>query len=197
VIINVPWEDNLGLGPVDDYLEVVDCDPASQAFYAPVNLNDPRLLAQDGLPPSEGNPQFHQQMVYAVARTTISHFERALGRRALWSPPGGRRPEPGGWVRRTFAHLSPCLKGGQRLLQPQQKGPAFRLLPRGGDYDRGEYAGRNCVFLPSHDIVAHETAHALLDGLHRRFVEPSNGDLWAFHEAFADILALFQQFTYL
>jgi hypothetical protein len=148
VIINVPWEDNLGLGPVDDYLEVVDCDPASQAFYAPVNLNDPRLLAQDGLPPSEGNPQFHQQMVYAVARTTISHFERALGRRALWSPPGGRRPEPGGWVRRTFAHLSPCLKGGQRLLQPQQKGPAFRLLPRGSDYDRGEYAGRNCVFLP-------------------------------------------------
>ena len=72
-------------GPADSYLEVVDYDPASQAFYAPVYLNEPKLLAQDGLPPSEGNPQFHQQMVYAVARKTIEHFEQALGRRALWS----------------------------------------------------------------------------------------------------------------
>ena len=86
VTIKLPWEKNLKPGPVDDYLEVVDVDPASQAFYPPVDLNEHFLLAQDGLPPSEGNPQFHQQMTYAVARTTISHFELALGRRALWSP---------------------------------------------------------------------------------------------------------------
>ena len=42
------------------------------------------LLAQDGLPPSESNPQFHQQMVYAVAMRTIRSFEQALGRLALW-----------------------------------------------------------------------------------------------------------------
>ena len=46
---------------------------------------DPTLLAQDGLPPSEGDPQYHQQMVYAIARTTIGHFESALGRQILWS----------------------------------------------------------------------------------------------------------------
>ena len=85
VTIEVPWEDAVDYGPTDSYLEVVDYDPASQAFYAPVYLNEPKLLAQDGLPPSEGNPQFHQQMVYAVARKTIEHFEQALGRRALWS----------------------------------------------------------------------------------------------------------------
>src|SRR6185295_12438018 len=39
-----------------------------------VDLNDPKLLAQDGWPPSEGNPEFHQQMVYAVAMKTIQHF---------------------------------------------------------------------------------------------------------------------------
>ena len=58
--------------------------------YAGVNLNNQLLLAQDGWAPSEGNPQFHQQMVYAVAMKTIEHFERALGRPILWRP----RPNP-------------------------------------------------------------------------------------------------------
>jgi hypothetical protein len=47
----------------------------------------------------------------------------------------------------------------------------------------------------SHDIIAHETTHALLDGMHRRFNEPSHPDVLAFHEGFADIVALFQHFT--
>src|SRR4051794_31559241 len=83
IIVRVPWE-TLQLGPVGEYIEVVDVDPASDVVYPPVDLDDPHLLAQDGLAPSEGNPQFHQQMAYAVAMTTIGHFERALGRVALW-----------------------------------------------------------------------------------------------------------------
>jgi hypothetical protein len=88
--LSVPWDDMpsapLQRGPVGEYLEVIDIDPASNKIYDPVDLNDPQLLAQDGWPPSEGNPQFHQQMVYAVAMTTIEHFEKALGRKALWAP---------------------------------------------------------------------------------------------------------------
>jgi hypothetical protein len=86
ITIEIPWEEDLQPGPVGEYIEVVDVDPASDAAYAPVDLNVPALLATDGLQPSESNPQFHQQMVYAVAMKTIEHFERALGRKALWAP---------------------------------------------------------------------------------------------------------------
>ena len=41
-------------------MEVIDVDPASGSYYEPVNLADEHLLAQDGLPPSALNPQFHQ-----------------------------------------------------------------------------------------------------------------------------------------
>ncbi len=74
----LPWE-KLKPGPVGEYLEVMDVDPASNCFYEPVDLDDPALLAQDGLPPNEGIPQFHQQMTYAICSLTIHNFERALG----------------------------------------------------------------------------------------------------------------------
>jgi len=197
VTLKLPWEENLAPGPVDDYLEVVDFDPASQAFYAPVNLNDARLLAQDGLPPSEGNPQFHQQMAYAVARTTIGHFERALGRRALWSPrlvKAGQAWDDDFVERlRIYPH---ALREANAYYSPVKKALLFGYFPA-STTDAGEELPGGTVFAClSHDIVAHETTHALLDGLHRRFIEPTNPDVWALHEAFADIVALFQHFTY-
>src|SRR5215813_1877783 len=69
-----------------EYVEVIDHDPASGCYYPAVDLDHKYLLATDGLPPSTANPQFHQQMAYAIAMRTIRHFELALGRRVQWSP---------------------------------------------------------------------------------------------------------------
>jgi hypothetical protein len=86
IVYKIPWEDDLGPGPEGEYIKVIDRDPSSKATYKPVDLNQPELLASDGLPPSETNPQFHQQMVYAVVMSTIKNFEKALGRKVMWSP---------------------------------------------------------------------------------------------------------------
>jgi hypothetical protein len=85
VMIPTRWEE-VAPGPIGEYLEVIDVDPASGCVYAPVDLDHPHVLVQDGLPPSEGNPQFHQQMVYAVAMNAVHRFELALGRPIFWSP---------------------------------------------------------------------------------------------------------------
>lgn len=175
-------------GPCGEYLEVIDYDPASQAYYKPIDLSDPYLLVQDGLAPSDGNPQFHQQMVYAVCMRTIRNFEVALGRRALWASKDGQyigrlRIYPHG-LREPNAYYSP--KKRALLFGYFQSSPLdpTQHLPGGLVF--------TCL---SHDVIAHETAHALLDGMNRNLTEPSNPDVLAFHEAFADIVALFQHFS--
>src|ERR1044072_6460355 len=71
-------------GPMGERIAVIDYDGANKKFYKPVNLDDPSLLISSGLNPTESDPRFHQQMVYAVAMETIQNFEAALGRRIRW-----------------------------------------------------------------------------------------------------------------
>ena len=192
--LKIPWE-RLKPGPVGEYLEVTDTDAAG-IEYEPVNLEDPMLLAQDGCSPAEGNPAFHQQMVYAVAMTTIQHFETALGRPVLW------RPEPNPQDANDDSRFHQRLQIRPHALHEANayySPPEIALLLgyfQASENDPGDHAPGSAVYAClSHDIVAHETTHAILDGMHRRFNEPTNLDVLALHEAFADIVALLQHFT--
>ncbi len=194
--LHVPWEADLEPGPIGEYIEVIDYDPASGVFYEPVELDDPLLIARDGLTPSESNPQFHQQMVYAVAMTTIRCFERALGRVAFWAD--RRKSETGKFVDQFVRRLRiypHALRDRNAYYSPSKKALLFGYFPvtRKDKYNTPGTVVFTCL---SHDIVAHEVTHALLDGVHPRFNEPTNPDVHAFHEAFADIVALFQHFSH-
>ncbi len=199
--LSIPWEKDLRPGPIGEYVEVIDVDPASNKVYDPVDLDNPLLLAQDGWPPSEGNPQFHQQMVYAVVMTTIGHFEKAIGRKALWAPhtPSAQDIAAGGEVKATevrrlriYPH---ALRTDNAYYSPDKKALLLGYFQSNSGDGAATPAGSMVFTCLSSDIVAHETTHALLDGMHRRFEEASNLDVPAFHEGFADIVALFQHFA--
>jgi hypothetical protein len=197
-VVEIPWEE-LRPGPVGEHLEIVDLDPSSGCAYRPVDLMDPHLLATHGLPPSTGNPQFHQQMVYAVAMRTIHNFERVLGREIQWSE--RILDDNGKYIRdpdlryvgrlRIYPH---ALREQNAYYSPAKKALLFGYFNATTSDPRDELPGGVVFTCLSHDIVAHETTHAIIDGLHRRLIDDTNPDMLAFHEAFADIVAIFQHF---
>ena len=196
LIYKIPWEDKLQPGPSGEYIEVMDYDPTVNKWYQPVDLNDEYILAQDGLDPSGSNPQFHQQMVYSVCMTTIRNFELALGRPILWRPHLTGPPE----VEEVFTHrlrIYPhAFRDSNAYYSPQKKAILFGYFSARPAH-LGIQMPNNLTFTClSHDIIAHETTHAILDGLYPKFTDDTNLDILAFHEAFSDIVALFQHFTF-
>lgn len=194
VTLKVRWEE-LDKGPSGEYLVVEDVDPKSKR-YPPVDLDDPRLLAQDGWAPSEGNPQFHQQMVYAVAMKTVEHFERALGRPVLWHHKPNPKNDNDDSIFVPQLTIRPhALRQANAFYSMREVALLFGYFEAGADDPGDHMPGSRVYSCLSHDIIAHETTHAILDGIHRRFNEPTNPDVLALHEGFADIIALMQHFT--
>ena len=201
-IYTLPWEE-LRPGPVGEYVEVIDVDPASGAYYEPVDLGAEHLLAQDGLPASALNPQFHQQMAYAVVMTTIKNFERAIGRPVMWSDRQPWKPYRQMTTEDWRDTYVPCLavyphalREANAYYSPKKKALLLGYFPASAVGDPAVYPGGIVFGCLSHDVIAHETAHAILDSIHPRFMEVTQPDGLAFHEAFADLVAMFQHFTF-
>jgi hypothetical protein len=193
--INVPYEP-LGPGPEGRRFVVVGEDEGGPlGRYAKeagdddcyvVDLEDRRILIRSGREPAPSDPVFHHQMVYAVATSIYSSFRVALGREIVWS----------------FGAPQLILRPHGIHKDRSAFYDALRSEIRFGWYDAGgDVAGRvppgGRIFLClSHDVVAHEVTHALLDGLRARFDFKAHEQVYAFHEAFADLIALLQRFSY-
>lgn len=177
--VAVPAE-HLEPGPWGHRVQVLDYDGSSRTYLAPLAYKvdrqglpvDPFVSAADRALLT--NPQFHQQNVYAIVTRTLATFERVLGRRISW-----------GFRAHQLKVLPHAFQDANAFYSDRDAGLFFGYFAG----DRGDVF--TCL---SHDVVAHETAHALLDGLRTRFTDPSSSDQAAFHEGFADVVALLSVF---
>jgi hypothetical protein len=189
--VKVPYE-RLQPGPLGQKIAVIDYDISNDCWYDPVDLDHPSVTINNGLEPSESDPRFHQQMVYAVASETVRRFEFALGRDIRWRRAYGRKNDPLRKHLRIFPH---AFQQANAFYDPTLKAVLFGYF-RAVDANAGSNLPGQTIFTClSHDIIAHEVTHAILDGLREQFSEATSVDTPAFHEAFADIVALFQHFS--
>lgn len=168
-------------GPRGARLEVVDFDSSANMFYAVHSFRDesdeePDEFAQPvPLAKLIANPQFHAQHVFGVAAATLFEFEKALGRSVSWGFPD----------RSHQLKLVPhAFKEANAFYSKDDEALLFGYFEHPTEPDRIVFT---CL---SHDIVAHEVTHAILDGLRDQLTRPSSLDQAAFHEGFADVIAL-------
>jgi hypothetical protein len=193
-VVNVPYEPiECGpRGPRGAILEIVDDGHPGVAAPGPLNLDEAFVLMQQGRLPSPEDAYFRQQMAYAVCTTTYAAFRQALGRDVAW---GFHRSGSEADTQRL--RIRPSVADLQNAFYDRIRGELqFGVFNASNSVAGRNVPGGRISLCLSHDVVVHEMSHALLDGMRSHFLLPSNLDVLAFHEAFADLIAIFQRFTY-
>jgi len=166
-VIEIPNE-RLAPGPRGYRVQVVDYDASNRILYEPAECREADNLKVPKNP--EKDRAFHARNTYAIVMRVLARFERALGRRVGWSFLGHQLTV----APHAFLDLNAFYSKDDHAIffgyYPQQSGHVFTCL--------------------SHEVIAHETTHALVDGLRPGYTYPSSPDQAAFHEGFADIVAL-------
>jgi hypothetical protein len=191
--LTLPAEELLP-GPCGYRVNVIDYDSSTDTLYEPAvykalpdgHIEDrfalsARMKKSKRRPKSYDrklldDPTFHAQNVYAIVMRTLAQFEFALGRRVPWGSDGHQ------------LHVAPHAFADANAFYSRDDRAIFFGYFTGA-------SGKRVYTCLSHDVVAHETTHAILDGLRRRYLEPSTPDQAAFHEGFADIVALLSLFS--
>jgi len=174
----VPWEPSISAGPTSARFAVVDYDSTANTLAAPARWDDRRSRFLDPANRTvdrtlKNTPQFRQVSTWAIVQRTLDYFEsgQGLGRRILWGFDGNRLivVPAAGYAQNAYYDRS------SKSLQ-------FYYF----DTDDGTRI-HTCL---STDIVNHELAHAILDGIRPRFLESVTPLTAAFHEFVGDITAI-------
>jgi hypothetical protein len=172
--IYVTCEPDLMDGPISARIAVVDAEEE------PVKWDvDKRRFAisRDGaLEPLTrkhiGTPQFRQVNVWAVIQSILDMYEETwiLGRSVPWGFEGNRLVVvPHAGVRRNASYV--------------RSSKAIKCY-----YFHSQ--GKRIYTCLHHDIIAHETGHAILDGLRPHYLPITSLQTRAFHEFVADLTAI-------
>ncbi|WP_347265659.1 hypothetical protein [Paracoccus sp. (in: a-proteobacteria)] len=190
-VIRVPYEP-LAPGPEGGLFAVDMRVGEGGTCYRKVDLDDPDLLRRQGVTPDEADARFHGQMVYGIASLTYEAFRKALGRQPGWAFDPARPGQPSRLL------LVPFAMAEANAYYSRSRGSiSFGYAQSGGGRWSGDLPPDVTFFTSlSSDIVTHEVTHAILDGLRPHFAEATSADGPAFHEAFADLMAIFQRFEF-
>jgi hypothetical protein len=177
--ITIP-DERIQPGPVGYRVEVIDYDSTSDTLYTPEtppDLDQWARMRQKGLGDVLArSPEFHRHNVYALTMKTLSRFEFALGRRVNW-----------GFFGHQLKVAPHAFSEANAFYSDQINALVFGYFP-GLD-------GQLVFTCLSHDVIVHETTHALIDGLRERYRQASSPDQGAFHEGLADVVALLSVFS--
>jgi hypothetical protein len=191
-LVNVPYEP-LRRGPRGRLFHVKrsDKDPA---FHDPdCDLEDRRVLLTQGFAPARSDFRFQDQMIYAVCSSVYAAFRKALGRDPVW---GFERDESDEGLDPGALTLHPRAFEGRNAYYDKADGSLNFGYFTADDPAAGFMKGERVYTCLSHDVVVHELTHALLDGMRANFMIPTQIEVLAFHEAFADLVSVFQHFSY-
>jgi hypothetical protein len=179
ITVPVPKE-HLAPGPKGHRVQIVDFDSSENRYYAPRrgNVGHDRYVGVTDVQRLVDDRDFHAQNTYGHVATTLAQFESALGRHVSWAfEPHHIKVAPHAFL------------DANAFYSRRDEALCFGYFPidAGGKATKARDYVYTCL---SADIVAHETTHAILDGLRRELMRPSTPDQPGFHEGFADIVAL-------
>jgi hypothetical protein len=173
----VAWEPGLADGPTSSRFAIVDYNADAGKLEAPaVWSEDAQAFVGSGGQPLDKSAadtfQFHQVSLWALLQNALSFFEdgSALGRSIPWAFEGNRLivvPHAGYGENAFYDRASKSL---QFYYFGSEQDTVFTCL--------------------SVDIVNHEFAHAVLDGIRPLYNESSNPQTGAFHEFTGDLSAV-------
>jgi hypothetical protein len=173
-------EDHYLDGPVTPRVAVVDLDPDTERNVPGATFRPPagdRKLGAYAVDRKDFySPNFIQVNAFGSVLRTMYMFEEpdTLGRKVDWgfdAPQLLVVPRAGWWANAFYERRSHSLQ-------------FFSFRPEGGAGDRVVHTSL------SRDIVAHETAHSLIDGIARDLYDALDPQSLALHEGLADLTAV-------
>ena len=173
----VAWEPGLTDGPTSSRFAIVDYNADTGKLELPAvwGEDEQAFLGADGLV-LDGKAaktfQFHQVSVWALLQDALAFFEdgSALGRSIPWAFEGNR------------LIVVPHAGYGENAFYDRES-KSLQFYYFGSD----EATVYTCL---STDIVHHEFAHAVLDGIRPLYNESSSPQTSAFHEFTGDLTAI-------